>query len=180
MHYKEERACHWTKCYLTNHSYFLPPQDSYALCRVFKKTTQIPKAKEEEINGNADKELAWLSDDNVLGDDSSSNNIDISQEREAEYEQKFNNEFTKFPSDTSSSDVTQGTPIETGPSDYIPAPFSASDEANSSANLYLPNADYSSNIFQVCSCIMCHALKSNAFKKNKPNCQNCYRRINYL
>jgi hypothetical protein len=73
--------------------------------------------------------------------------IEISKGREAEGE-NFNNDYCKFPSETSSSDVTQGTPIETATADDLLAPI-ASDEANSSANIYSVGVDFSSNLIQV-------------------------------
>ena len=121
-------------------------QDSYALCRIFKKTIQIPKAKEKEQtenleNGNSVSAL----DEQLLGDDTSG--LETFQGREAE-DENFIQDYSKFPSDTSSSDLTQGTPAETGIVDDLQAPF-ASDEANSAANLYSLGVDYSSNLIQV-------------------------------
>ncbi|KAK9266669.1 hypothetical protein L1049_000831 [Liquidambar formosana] len=120
-------------------------KDSYALCRVFKKTIQMPKTTKEEQNGNTEKESVWVSDQHFIGDDTS--NIDMSHGTEAE-DEDFIQDYTKFPSDTSSSDLTQGTPIETGRTDDLQAPFAASDEANSSANLSSLNVDFPSNLFQ--------------------------------
>ncbi|CAK7326029.1 unnamed protein product [Dovyalis caffra] len=117
--------------------------DSYALCRVFKKTIQIPK-KIEKNTGNEEKDTVWVSEEQLLGDDTSG--IESSKGREAEGE-NFNNDNCKFPSETSSSDVTQGTPIETAIADDLQAPF-ASDEANSSASIYSMGVDFSSNLIQ--------------------------------
>ncbi|GLT81320.1 hypothetical protein SLA2020_527110 [Shorea laevis] len=123
-------------------------KDSYALCRVFKKTMQVLKGKEEKVPGNSNgvkdrhKEVG-------LGDDTSGN--EISRGMEAEDDINFNmNDYSKFPSDTSSSDVTQGTPNETNLADDIqPNPFT-SDEANSSVNMYSlgVDMDFSSNLIQ--------------------------------
>ncbi|XP_017980051.1 PREDICTED: NAC domain-containing protein 45 [Theobroma cacao] len=113
-------------------------KDSYALCRIFKKTIQIPNKTKEAVenNINAEKEVGWVSDEQLFGDDASG--TEISRGRDAE-DENFN---------TSSSDVTQGTPNETGmPDDYHQAPFT-SDEANSSANMCSLPADFSSNLFQ--------------------------------
>ncbi|KDP36447.1 hypothetical protein JCGZ_08577 [Jatropha curcas] len=115
---------------LTHHSFCAPAsisssfKDSYALCRVFKKTMQIPKSKQ----GKNDAENE---DDNYCNDE----NLNI-------------NDYSKFPiSDTSSSDVTQGTPMETALADDSQAPFT-SDEANSSANMYSMGLDFASNLLQ--------------------------------
>ncbi|MBA0873563.1 hypothetical protein Goshw_003984 [Gossypium schwendimanii] len=97
-------------------------KDSYSLCRIFKKNIQIPKTKEAAIENNQS-----------FGDE-------ISRGREAEVEdENFN---------TSSSDVTQGTPTETGMADEYQPPFT-SDEANSSANLSSLRPDFSSDPFQI-------------------------------
>lgn len=130
---------------------YLEPQDSYALCRIFKKTIQIPKNnKEEKTTGNA------VSNKKLLGEDTSTgiNEGEASKgiETDQDYENYSNPDYPKFLSDTSSSDLTQGTPTETGIADDLQAPF-ASDEANSSANynLYSLGAHCSSNnLFQVC------------------------------
>lgn len=125
-------------------------QDSYALCRVFKKTIHIPKPKEEENNGNdREKDAALVSEVQLLGDDTVSG-IESSKGRDnADYQdENFNNGYCKFPSETSSSDVTQGTPIETAMPDDLQPPF-PSDEAISSASLYSMGVDFSSNLIQV-------------------------------
>ncbi|MBA0728060.1 hypothetical protein Golax_000995 [Gossypium laxum] len=97
-------------------------KDSYSLCRIFKKNIQIPKTKEAAVENNQS-----------FGDE-------ISRGREAEVEdENFN---------TSSSDVTQGTPNETGMADEYQPPFT-SDEANSSANLSSLRPDFSSDPFQI-------------------------------
>ncbi|KAH8501176.1 hypothetical protein Peur_042955 [Populus x canadensis] len=120
-------------------------KDSYALCRVFRKTVQTPKTKEEKNVGDEERDIAaWVSEEQLLGDDKC--RIEISKGREAEGE-NFNNDYCKFPSETSSSDVTQGTPIETATADDLLAPI-ASDEANSSANIYSVGLDFSSSLIQ--------------------------------
>jgi hypothetical protein len=120
-------------------------QDSYALCRIFKKTIQIPKTKEKEESGNLEKDSVSALDEQLLGDDTSG--FENFQGREAE-DENFIHEYSKFPSDTSSSDLTQGTPAETGIQDDLQAPF-ASDEANSAGNLYSLGVDCPSTLFQV-------------------------------
>lgn len=109
---------------------------------------QIPKAKEDHrvtIGNNKDKETAGFSDEQMLGDDTSG--IESSRRREVE-DENFNNDYSKFPSDTSSSDFTQATPTETGTADDFQAPF-ISDEANSAANMYSLGVDFTSNLIQV-------------------------------
>jgi hypothetical protein len=121
-------------------------QDSYALCRVFKKTMQImpkTKEKEEETIGNiVDKDSVWVLDEQLFEDETS-------RGKEAD-DENFIHDYSsnKFPSDTSSSDLTQGTPAETGMADDLPAPF-ASDEANSAADFCSLGVDFPSNLFQV-------------------------------
>ncbi|GLT54097.1 hypothetical protein SLA2020_273250 [Shorea laevis] len=123
-------------------------KDSYALCRVFKKTIQImPKTKREEDQeetniGNVEKDSVWVMDEQFLFEDETN-----SRGKEAD-DENFIHEYSnnKFPSDTSSSDLTQGTPADqTGMADDLQAPF-ASDEANSAAHFsnYL-GVDFPSN-----------------------------------
>ncbi|KAK8490574.1 hypothetical protein V6N13_031745 [Hibiscus sabdariffa] len=95
-------------------------KDSYSLCRIFKKNIQIPKTKEAAVENNQ------------------SCGEEISRGREAEgdvEDENFN---------TCSSDVTQGTPNETGTgtADEFQAPFT-SDEANSSTDLSFLGPDFS-------------------------------------
>lgn len=79
-------------------------QDSYALCRVFKKTIQImPKTKgeedQEETNiGNVEKDSVWVMDEQFLFEDETN-----SRGKEAD-DENFIHEYSnnKFPSDTSS------------------------------------------------------------------------------
>ncbi|KAJ6772463.1 putative proteinC DOMAIN-CONTAINING PROTEIN 82-RELATED [Salix koriyanagi] len=135
-------------------------KDSYALCRVFKKTIHIPKPKEEENNGNdREKDAALVSEVQLLGDDTVSG-IESSKGRDnADYQdENFNNGYCKFPSETSSSDVTQGTPIETAMPDDLQPPF-PSDEAISSASLYSMGVDFSSNLLQDMQMPNCSSLQ---------------------
>ncbi|KAF5728146.1 protein BEARSKIN1-like [Tripterygium wilfordii] len=89
-------------------------KDSYALCRIFKKSIEIPKRKEDKV------------------EDDHSSGIIINRSREVEDDENMNNNDNSLKfipnSDTSSSDLTQGTPA-----DDLQAPFAGSDEANSSA-----------------------------------------------
>ncbi|GAV64897.1 NAM domain-containing protein [Cephalotus follicularis] len=113
-------------------------KDCYALCRVFKKTIQIPKTKEAGIDGNVEKEVVYV-DDNNNGREGDEENL------------KHDNYKTTCGCDTSSSDVTQVTPTghdhQAGLADDIQAPF-AYDEANSSTstNMYSLGVDFSSNL----------------------------------
>ncbi|KAJ6357400.1 hypothetical protein OIU78_005286 [Salix suchowensis] len=135
-------------------------KDSYALCRVFKKTIHIQKPKEEENNGNdREKDAALVSEVQLLGDDTVSG-IESSKGRDnADYQdENFNNGYCKFPSETSSSDVTQGTPIETAMPDDLQPPF-PSDEAISSASLYSMGVDFSSNLLQDIQMPHCSSLQ---------------------
>lgn len=149
-------------------------QDSYALCRVFRKTIQIPKIHKEKVekpNGNSTSSDAenieeaagnWAvsKEQQVLGDDGSG--IEISRgaiEKELDDE---NHEYPKFVPDTSSSDLTQGTPTETAMVDDVQPP---SDEANSTAsNLYSLAFDCSPYLLQVLyiSSFISHACTSQA------------------
>ncbi|KAG5106902.1 hypothetical protein AAZX31_15G246600 [Glycine max] len=125
-------------------------KDSYSLCRIFKKTIQIPAKtnnKEEEQVENAKKESMWISEEQMLGEDSSG--TEISREMEAVDEKILNHEHPKFPCDASSSDLTQGTctPTDTGIAEDFQPQF-ACDEANSAANSYTMGIGYPTNLFQ--------------------------------
>ncbi|XP_008225989.1 PREDICTED: NAC domain-containing protein 86 [Prunus mume] len=125
-------------------------KDSYALCRVFKKTIQMPKNnKEEKPIGidNAENDSVWVSNnEQLLGEDNSGINETASRGIETDQDENYSNhDYPKFLSDTSSSDLTQGTPTENGIADDFQAPF-ASDEANSSADLYSFGVRCSSNL----------------------------------
>lgn len=127
------------------------------MCRVFKKTLQIPKPKEdqeeelqtENIAKKGSKSNMWVSEEQGLREDSCG--IEISREMETADDQKVIVNHNKFPCDNaSSSDLTQGTPTDqTGIADNDFQAQLASDEANSAANPYSLGLDYSSNLFQV-------------------------------
>ncbi|KAJ4821764.1 hypothetical protein Tsubulata_049026 [Turnera subulata] len=119
-------------------------KDSYALCRVFRKTTQIPKTKDQKMSV-AESNKDSVSEEQLMDDDVS-NRVEFSKEREAEDENLCPDEYSKFQSETSSSNVTQCTPLETAIADDLHTPF-ASDEANSSADIYSIGMDFS-NILQ--------------------------------
>jgi len=129
---------------------FIQSQDSYSLCRIFKKTIQIPAkpSKEEEQAEDAKKESMWISEEQMLGEDSSG--TEFSREMETVEEKILNHEYPKFPCDASSSDLTQGTctPTDTGIAEDF-QPHFACDEANSATNSYTMGIGYASNLFQV-------------------------------
>ncbi|KAB5538587.1 hypothetical protein DKX38_016120 [Salix brachista] len=136
------------------------PQDSYALCRVFRKTIHIPKTKLEENKGNdQEKDAALVSEVQLLGDDTVSG-IESSKGRDnADHrDENFNNGYCKFPSETSSSDVTQGTPIETAIPDDLQPPFPSDEAISSSASLYSMGVDFSSNLIQDMQVPNCSSL----------------------
>lgn len=103
----------------------------------------------EEDNSNGAKERDWVVEEHLLVADTSG--IEISQVGREAGDENFEQDCPKFPSDTSSSDLTQGTPLETGVTDDLQAQF-PSDEANSSANLYSLNLQYYSSDFIQVQC----------------------------
>ncbi|KAK7271359.1 hypothetical protein RJT34_27182 [Clitoria ternatea] len=119
-------------------------KDSYSLCRIFKKTIQIPTKPKEEQGEDAKKE-----EEQVLGEDSSG--TEISREMETMDEKVLiHDHYPKFPCDASSSDLTQGTctPTDTGIVDEF-QPHFACDEANSAANSHtMMGIGYPTNLFQ--------------------------------
>ncbi|XP_021775769.1 NAC domain-containing protein 86-like [Chenopodium quinoa] len=130
-------------------------KESYALCRVFKKTIQNnPRTKEVGDVFIPDNESI---DEDVQGDDHT-RGIEISRRiREANQNQDHlsrhnnNDGFNKFPSEASSELTNQeGTPTGSALStdQDVQAPLFAADEANSSAHLYPFGFDYSSNLCQ--------------------------------
>ena len=125
------------------------------MCRIFKKTIQIPtKTNEEEQVKDTKKEITVF-EEQVQGEDSSGG-TEISREIMQTMDEKVLNhhdEYPKFPCDASSSDVTQGTctPTETCnniQTEDFHAQF-AYDEENSSAISYPMGISYPSNLFQV-------------------------------
>ncbi|XVE99020.1 hypothetical protein REPUB_Repub03eG0160600 [Reevesia pubescens] len=142
--YYRGRAPHGIRTNWVMHEYRLlhspsTLKDSYALCRIFKKNIQIPKTKEEAVeNNNVDKAMGWASAEQLLCEYAIG--TEISRGREVEVEdENFN---------SSSSEVTQGTPNETGMAEADYQPLLTSDEANSSANLCSLGLDFSSNLIQ--------------------------------
>jgi hypothetical protein len=119
------------------------------LCRIFKKTIQIPAKSKEQVE-ETKKEM--MLEEQLQGEDSSST------ENSSEIMETMNikvlnqDENPKFPCDASSSDVTQGTCTPTNTCNNITDDFHAQfacDEANSSAISYAIGIGYSSNLFQV-------------------------------
>ncbi|KAI9116580.1 hypothetical protein K1719_012747 [Acacia pycnantha] len=177
--YYRGRAPHGIRTNWVMHEYRLthsiPPtsscslKDSYSLCRVFKKTIQIPKPKEDqdqeeetEMTANKNKGSKsdmWVAEEKGLREDSSGFEVSKEMEMEIADEKRMvntnnddgDNFNSKFPFDNaSSSDLTQGTPIDqTGVTDNDFQAQIASDEANSAANPYSLGIDYSSNLFQL-------------------------------
>ncbi|KAK6947186.1 NAC domain [Dillenia turbinata] len=107
-------------------------QDSYALCRVFKKAIHVGKSKSRE------KEIGPTMQESVSENTSG---FEISQGMETVDDDQ------KQLSDSSSSDLTMGTPFETGITDDLNPHFATSlDEGNSAANMYPFSVDYSSTL----------------------------------
>ncbi|KAK6124551.1 hypothetical protein DH2020_041699 [Rehmannia glutinosa] len=99
-------------------------KDSYALCRVFKKNIVITKTTKQSL-GSAVDQVLW-------DDDNGSATQETSQNRR-ENAEEYNQNITKNPSEASSSDLTQGTPIAmVGSKDESMAQIASSDEVNSS------------------------------------------------
>jgi hypothetical protein len=120
------------------------------LCRIFKKTIQIPTKNNDEQVEETKKEM--MLEEQLQGEDSSGT------ENSSEIMETMNikvlnqDENPKFPCDASSSDVTQGTCTPTNTCNNIADDFHAQfacDEANSSAISYPIGIGYSSNLFQV-------------------------------
>lgn len=118
---------------------------------------QIPKRKLEENNGKPNsaeidqdiqKESTCVSNEHITGDHDGSGRINNEIYLNEDHNIYYPN---KFPSDTSSSDLTQGTPTETGMVDDIQATpnFANCDEANSDTHLYSSGLDCSSILIQV-------------------------------
>lgn len=117
-------------------------QDSYALCRVFKKAINVPKTEVHKA-GSENELSVWALKDNLLISD-----IETSGRR-GNGEDNLDGEYSKFPSETSSSDLTDGIPAnEIASANDLQAPLT-SDEANSSSELYPLHADSFLNQIQV-------------------------------
>ncbi|KAK4491867.1 hypothetical protein RD792_002646 [Penstemon davidsonii] len=100
-------------------------KDSYALCRVLKKNTIIPKAKELEstTSGSGQMSMSW-----------NDNEPESSRDKKEEADDVKNHEFSsKLRSNASSSDPT---PIASGPNDDSSLAVIAEDEVNSSIDQF--------------------------------------------
>ncbi|KAA0054712.1 NAC domain-containing protein 76 [Cucumis melo var. makuwa] len=128
-------------------------KDSYALCRVFKKATIVPKTVGEKTNGVDAEAPVWQMadeqdmqiDDGGGAPESSRGGIESNEDGDSfdhflyEYNPKI------FSSENSSSDLTQG-----NVADELPVPVTSDNEANSSAdNLYPIHIDCPSNYMQI-------------------------------
>ncbi|KAL2937183.1 NAC domain-containing protein 86 [Bienertia sinuspersici] len=135
-------------------------KESYALCRVFKKTIQNNPRTKEEMGDIIIPDNECI-DEDVQGDDTTSHRVEISgRNREINQNQNQNHllkrhdnndGFNKFPSEASSELTNQeGTPTGSALStDHdLQAPLFAADEANSTAQFYPFGFDYSSNLIQ--------------------------------
>ncbi|XP_054811084.1 NAC domain-containing protein 71-like [Prosopis cineraria] len=113
-------------------SVFSSLKESYSLCRVFKKTTiQTSEAPKEE--GKSNKEAKKES---------------VPEEEDDEKVVNHDHDNEPPNCDASSSDLTQGTPTETGMEDDFQAQF-ACDGANTAANTYSMGKKVDpSNLFQ--------------------------------
>ncbi|KAJ8761272.1 hypothetical protein K2173_001328 [Erythroxylum novogranatense] len=128
-------------------------KDSYALCRVFKKTVQLLKTNnKEEKNEEKEPTMCFSSEEQLLGEETSSGRpvYDCSKGRDSNdelggnddyYHNNNNDNSNKMMCEyTSSSDVTHQAVDESG---FSYAFASASDEANStSPNIYSMAVDH--------------------------------------
>ncbi|KAL8147105.1 NAC domain-containing protein 86-like [Apium graveolens] len=98
-------------------------KDSYALCRVFKKAIHMPKSAKEDQT-NIDITAGVSEPGSEMGDDQINDQDDCKL----------------LPSDASSSDLTEGTPIEGAAiTDCLQAPLLSETEANSTIINYCPS-----------------------------------------
>lgn len=108
----------------------------------------MPKTKEEQepiVNLVDQKDSVLDHEQIIFGDDIRITGVKTSRGRSEVEDENFVPEYSKFPSDTSSSDLTQGTPAETAIADDSQAQF-ASDEANSAADLCAVGVECASNL----------------------------------
>lgn len=129
---------------------FFTLQDSYALCRVFKKNIVIPnKTSSKEPIGTAFDQVLWDEDNGATPESSRD------QRENADDDDVIKNHQlrSKNPSEASSSDLTQGTPIAVASKDGSTAQI-ASDEVNSSNDpFYFYGTENLSNYIQVINLI---------------------------
>ncbi|MCL7033027.1 hypothetical protein MKW94_003004 [Papaver nudicaule] len=116
-------------------------KDAYALCRVLKKTTHLPKAREggdDDRSGFcSQQDPVWTSNDKTDSTTRGRDYVSNCKNQIATLQQENLNEqeYSRFPSDTpSTSEITQGTPINSRMDDQTSIPSNTNDEANSSTN----------------------------------------------
>ncbi|KAI3982363.1 hypothetical protein MKX01_041201 [Papaver californicum] len=122
-------------------------KDAYALCRVLKKTTNLPKAREADDGRSgfcSQQDPVWTSNNKTNASSTSGHAHVLNRKNLIEITQQDNlneQEYSRFPSDTTStSEVTQGTPINSSRTDdQTGMPSNNNDEANSSTNNASPN-----------------------------------------
>ncbi|KAK4439526.1 hypothetical protein Salat_0287500 [Sesamum alatum] len=107
-------------------------QDSYALCRVFKKNIVIPKTSRQQSVGATVDQVLW--DDNIGTTPETSR--DHREDADDDNIIKHPEVCSKNPSEASSSDLTQGTPIGALGSKHDSPAQIASDEVNSSIDQF--------------------------------------------
>ncbi|XP_058071328.1 NAC domain-containing protein 71-like [Magnolia sinica] len=110
----------------------MPLKDAFALCRVFKKNVCKPKMDDPQGAIFTD-ESSWVPNDYLLGDDDTSYGNVICRREFGE--ENYEMDDSKFPSDASSSEVTQGSPFDNAMTYNLQGCFAAIDEANSSTNV---------------------------------------------
>ncbi|KAL0353365.1 UNVERIFIED_CONTAM: NAC domain-containing protein 86 [Sesamum angustifolium] len=120
-------------------------KDSYALCRVFKKNIVIPKTSRQQSVGATVDQVLWDDNIGVTPETSRDQREDVDDENIIKHPEVC----SKNPSEASSSDLTQGTPIAAGSKHGSPAQIT-SDEVNSSMDqLYCCGSDINlSNFIQ--------------------------------
>ncbi|XP_068653921.1 NAC domain-containing protein 54-like [Aristolochia californica] len=100
-------------------------KDAYALCRIFKKVACRQKPEEGSQGRNPGDESQWAQDEYL-----SRNGV---QQREDGAE-KYERDDSRFPSDTCSSEVTEGSPTDNGVVYHRQWSISATEEGDSSTN----------------------------------------------
>lgn len=111
------------------------------------------KKSHTEIGDEEQKESTWASNEQIIEDHDASGINEIYSKglignNSNNEDSSFNKKYyinPKFQSDTSSSDLTQGTPTETG----MAPNFTNYDEANSASHFYSSGLDCSSTLIQV-------------------------------
>ncbi|KAI3861116.1 hypothetical protein MKX03_025671 [Papaver bracteatum] len=117
-------------------------KDAYALCRVLKKTTHLPKAREGDDDRSgfcSQHDPVWTSDNKIKASDTRGHGHASNRKDQIATTQQDNlneQEYSRFPSETNStSEITQGTPINGSRiDDQTSMPSNHNDEANSSMN----------------------------------------------